>query len=178
MNRLQALNPSATAGWKTTLLVAGVIVYLIAFYTAQPERWQSLVVILLPDQIVSSWVGHDWAQFQVVDRLPIVVVAGLIVTLAYLGGRLSMAAVGCDRDLARLEIFVFSTALGLAQWSLLTLAIGLAGGLRGPWLHLAAVGVMTGWGGWQWKRTRSDGKEERGQESRQVRPQTIRPPPS
>jgi hypothetical protein len=165
MNRLQPQNPSATAGWKTALFVAGAVLYLIAFYTAQPERWQSLVVILLPDQIVSSWVGHDWGQFQFLDRLPIAVVAGLILTLAYLGGRLSMAAVGCDRDLARLEIFVFSTALGLAQWSLLTLAVGLAGGLRGPWLHLAAVGVLAGWGTWQWKRTRGNGKEGCGDQS-------------
>ena len=79
--------------------------YLTAFYTAQPVRWQSLLVILLPDQVVSSWVGNDWGQFQVLDRLPIVAVAGLILILAYLGGRLSMAAVGCDRDLARLGGF-------------------------------------------------------------------------
>ena len=170
MNRSQPANSSSAAdpapGWKTALLVVAVGLYLTAFYTAQPVRWQSLLVILLPDQVVSSWVGNDWGQFQVLDRLPIVAVAGLILILAYLGGRLSMAAVGCDRDLARLEVFVFSTAVGLAQWSLVTLAIGLAGGLRGPWLHLAAVGVMAGWAIWQWKRTRGDSEEKHGQESR------------
>ena len=170
MNRSQPANSSTAAGaaprWKTALLVAGVALYLTAFYAAQPVRWQSLLVILLPDQVVSSWVGNDWGQFQVLDRLPIVAVAGLILILAYLGGRLSMAAVGCDRDLARLEVFVFSTAIGLAQWSLLTLTIGLAGGLHRPWLHLAAVGVMAGWAIWQWKRRRSDCVEKHGQECR------------
>ena len=167
MNCLQPQNPSSTAGWKNALLVVGVLLYVTAFYTAQPVRWQSLLVILLPDQVVSSWVGNDWGQFQVLDRLPIVAVAGLILILAYLGGRLSMAAVGCDQDLAPLEVFVFSTAVGLAQWSLVTLAIGLAGGLRGPWLHLAAISVLAGWAIWQWKRTRGErggagGKEQTG----------------
>ncbi|MCU0874308.1 MAG: hypothetical protein MUE50_18385, partial [Pirellulaceae bacterium] len=170
MNRSQPENSSSVAdaptGWKNALLVVGLLLYLTAFYTAQPVRWQSLLVILLPDQVVSSWVGNDGGQFQVLDRLPIVAVAGLVLTLAYLGGRVSMAAVGCDRELAGLEIFVFSTAIGLAQWSLLTLAIGLVGGLHGPWLHLAAVGVVTGWAIWQWKPTRGDCEEEHGQESR------------
>jgi len=144
---------------KTVGLLAGTALYLTVFFVSQPVRGQSLLLVLLPDQVVSSWVGGDWNHFQVSDRWPILVVAGLILTLAYLGGRLTMAAVGGDRGLSGLEVFVFSTAVGLAEWSLLTLAVGLAAGLRGPWLHLAAVGVIAGWAIWWWQCGRGLRKE-------------------
>jgi len=142
------------SGVKTAALLAGTALYLVVFFAVQPARGQSFLLVLLPDQVVSSWVGDDWSRFQVLDRLPILLVSGLILILAYLGGRLTLAALGCERGLSGLEIFVFSTAVGLAQWSLLTLAVGLAGGLRGPWLHLAAVGIVAAWAIGQWKRSR------------------------
>ncbi len=154
MNRSPGQTPSSAAGWKTAGLVAGIALYLVAFYAAQPLRWQSLALILLPDQIASSWVGGDGGQFQILDRIPLVVVAGLILTFAYFTGRLAMSATGCDWRLDRLEVAVFSIATGLALWSLLTLAVGLAGGLRGPWLPAAALGVLGAWTVWRWQRGR------------------------
>jgi len=146
-------------GAKTAGLLAGAALYLIVFFADQPARWQSFLLVLLPDHVVSSWVGGDWTQFQILDRLPIVTVAGLILILAYLAGRLTIAAVGGERGLSGLDVFVFSTAVGLAEWSLLTLAVGLAGGLHGPWLHFAAVGVVAGWAIWRWNRSRGWSRE-------------------
>lgn len=145
----------ATSGWRELALLVGIVCYLVAFYGAQPDRWPSLFIALLPDQVVSSWVGGDWGNFQVLDRLPIVAVALVILALAFCTGRLSLVAIRGDRGLTGLETIVFSTAVGLSEWSLLTLAIGLAGGLHGPWLHLAAGGVVGSWAIWKWRRSRS-----------------------
>ena len=131
-------------------LFAVTALYLVVFFVAQPARRQSLWIVLIPDQVVSSWVGDNWGDFQFLDRLPILAVTGLILVLAYFGGRLTLAAIGGDRQLSDLEVFTFSTGVGLAQWSLLTLAVGLAGGLHGPWLPLAALGVGMGWATWKW----------------------------
>jgi len=147
-NRVPPLK--VTSSWKAMLLLGGLVWYLAAFYGAQPVRWQSLAVALLPDQVVFSWVDGDWGNFRVSDRLLILAVAGLILALAYFAGRLSLSAVRADRSLRGLETLVFSTAVGLSEWSLLTLASGLAGGLHGPWLHLAAGGVVAGWAVWKW----------------------------
>jgi hypothetical protein len=138
----------------TAAFLAVAALYLVLFFVAQPVRGQSFLLILLPDQIVSSWVQGNWEHFQVLDRLPILGVAGLILGLAYLSGRLTMTAVGCDRGLSDLEVLPFSIAVGLAEWSLVTLGVGLVGGLHGPWLHLVAAGVIAGWAGRMWRRRR------------------------
>lgn len=153
---------AASQGWKTAALLGGLGWYLAAFYGAQPIRWQSLATVLLPDHLVLSWVGGDWGSFQVSDRLPILAVTGLILTLAYLAGRLSLAAVRGDRRLTNLETLVFSTAVGLSEWSLLTLAVGLAGGLHSRWLQLAACAVVAGVAVWKWAQRHAARKPEDG----------------
>lgn len=159
-----AANPvpasEAANGWKIAALLGLGTWYVAAFFAAQPIRRQSLAVALLPDQVVASWVGDDWRNFQVSDRLPILAVAGLILALAYFAGRLSLAAVRTDRGLTRLETFVFSMAVGLSEWSLLTLATGLAGGLHGPWLSVVSVVVVAVWAVWKWSQRRATGIEK------------------
>ena len=138
-----------SAGW----LIATAL-YLILFFVAQPARGRSFLLVLLPEQVISSWVQGDVEQFRILDRLPLVLVAGAILGLAYLGGRLSLTVVGCERGLSGLEVFTFATAVGLAEWSLLTLGVGLLGGLHGPWLQLAAVGVAASWAWGKWRQRR------------------------
>ena len=154
--------PAADSGgvsansWRTSaVLLAATALYLAVFFLAQPVRGQSFLLLLLPDQLVSSWMQGNWGSFQVRDRLPLVLVAGAILGLACLSGRLTMTAIGCHRGLSGLERFTFATAVGLAEWSLLTLGVGLMGGLHGPWLHLAAVAVVAGWGWSRWQRGRA-----------------------
>jgi 4-amino-4-deoxy-L-arabinose transferase-like glycosyltransferase len=170
--RPDRLGPSAAAGppaaavasgvpaespLKSVAFLAATALYLVLFLASQPARGQSFFLLLLPDQVISSWVQGNWKHFQLLDRWPLVLVAGAILGLAYLSGRLTLTAVGCERGLSGLEVGTFSLAVGLAQWSLLTLGVGLAGGLHGPWLHLAAVGVLAGgaWGRWQRRRRAS-----------------------
>lgn len=136
-----------SAGW----LIATAL-YLILFFVAQPARGRSFLLVLLPEQVISSWVQGDVEQFRILDRLPLVLVAGAILGLAYLGGRLTLTVVGCERGLSGLEVFTFATAVGLAEWSLLTLGVGLLGGLHGPWLQLAAVGVAASWAWGKWRQ--------------------------
>jgi 4-amino-4-deoxy-L-arabinose transferase-like glycosyltransferase len=51
-------------------------------------------------------------------------------------------------------------AVGLSEWSLLTLATGLAGGLHGPWLPVAASVVAAVWAVWKWSQRRTTGMEK------------------
>lgn len=143
---------------KTACLVAGAAVYLIAFFAADPTRVHRFSLLLLPDQIVSSWVAGQGNSFQLSDRWPLVAVAGLILLLAYVVGRMSLNVVGADQGLCRFEGGVFSLAAGLALWSLATLVVGLAGGLHGPWLRVAAAAATAAWMLWRYRHARRTGR--------------------
>lgn len=92
------------------------------------DYWQFL---LLPEMLFGVWFG-DPAEFALLDRLPVLGLAALIVAYSATLGWLLLATVRVDRALTRLEVFVFSTAAGLATVSTYTLAAGLLGWLRNP----------------------------------------------
>ncbi|MBC8875496.1 MAG: hypothetical protein H8E44_39220 [Planctomycetes bacterium] len=139
-------------GWATAAFLAGFVGYLLLFYTAVPERLQIWHAVFIPDWVVMSWVGGDFGRFSVLDRVPVLLVAGSIVAIAFVFGRLTLSFVRCDRQLFRLEIVVFSIGVGLSELSLLTLAIGLLGGLRCLWCFVLPIGLVVALAAWQWKR--------------------------
>jgi len=141
---------------KTNAVVAtflvGLAVYLLLFYAAEPSRGRSLLVLFIPDEVLLSWVGGDFGHLGVLDRAPVLLVASSIIALAFVFGRLTISAARCDHRLSRLEIFVFSTGVGLSELSLLTLAIGLTGGLHSLWVFVVPIGAVLALAARHWKR--------------------------
>ncbi|HVX13444.1 MAG TPA: hypothetical protein VHC22_19830 [Pirellulales bacterium] len=124
---------------------------------------------LLPEQAAARWFG-DSPLWTLSDRLPVLVVAAGIVGLAWLSGRLLLAALRVDPPVAdekadgsdsgeafvltRLEHFLFSTGVGLNTVSLYVLAVGLAGRLTGGMFFVPAV-VIVALACWQAGRRRN-----------------------
>jgi len=122
------------------LVLAGFGVYLILFYaTGLPSlkgddgnavRRIVLVLVYLvrPDDLLAQWVGAR-GEFSLVDRLPVLAIAGVILAYSFSLGWLVMALFRADRGLGRLETFVLSTAVGLNVVSTYVLLVGLVGWL-------------------------------------------------
>ncbi len=142
----------AGIGSATAVFLSGLVVYLALFYAAVPDHLPNLLLIFIPDEVLMWWVGGDFSHFGVLDRVPVLLVASLIVAIAFVFGRLSLSVVRCDCQLYRLEIAVFSIGVGLSELSLLTLAIGLLGGLHSVWCFALPIGVVVALAGWKWKR--------------------------
>jgi len=71
--------------------------------------------LLFPEHLLKRWLGEPM-EVGVQDRLPVLLIAGVILAYAWSLGWLLMALCRSDRGLARLEIYVFSTAVGLLGW--------------------------------------------------------------
>jgi len=123
------------------------------------RRYYFFTWLLLPDELAAQW-GASPSEFAVLDRMPVLAIAGVIVAYAFILGWLLMALLRLDRGLARLETFVFATAVGLNAVSTYVLLVGLMGLCRNVLvfivpavLTLAAAGWVslrgggkTGWG--------------------------------
>jgi hypothetical protein len=120
-------------------------VYLALFFQADANRAAALLVALIPDQVLLAWIGEDWSRVGLLDRLFVLFFAGLILLLAWGAGRQSVKLAVSGGGLTLLERSVFSIAVGLSELSLLTLLLGLAGGLHDPlffwgaYLAIAAI---------------------------------------
>lgn len=91
--------------------------------------WQ---VFHLPT-LVSEWFGGEQSGLtSLVDRLPVVSLAAVILGAAYGVGRGVLNLLGLLGNLTRTERIAFGTGLGLNALSLLTLFVGLLGWLREP----------------------------------------------
>ncbi|MEN6365802.1 MAG: glycosyltransferase family 39 protein [Thermoguttaceae bacterium] len=127
------------------VVALGLLAYLAAFFAVSlpslavdgpaPSRfgllWQ---LVWLPDQwLTPNWFGCP-SEFSLVDRLPVLAVASAVVLWAALLGWLAVGLVRADRFLDRLELWVFSTAVGLSLLSTWTLLLGLLGVLSRTWL--------------------------------------------
>jgi 4-amino-4-deoxy-L-arabinose transferase-like glycosyltransferase len=131
------------------------------------RRVAFLSYLLLPDVLASGWFGAP-AEFSLADRLPVLLIAGVILAYAWSLGWLLMALVGADRGLTRLENYVFSTAIGLNAASTYVLAAGLLGGLHNPLVFSVPAAITLAVAGrlrWrrvlaQWPEVRRNGKEK------------------
>jgi 4-amino-4-deoxy-L-arabinose transferase-like glycosyltransferase len=120
---------------QTVLWCLGLVVYVTLFYaTPMPHsggttrRVVLLSYLLLPDVLAEGWFGTP-PEFAVADRLPVLLIAGVILAYAWSLGWLLMAVCRADRGLTRLEKSVFATAVGLNVVSTYVLAAGLLGWL-------------------------------------------------
>jgi hypothetical protein len=149
--------PVQTAG---EALVAGVLLtvvalaFIIFFCLAVRTRLAVRDVWLwIPDEVVWQWMGRAWSRVSVWDRIPILCVAGWILGVALLVGRLLFDLLQVAEWWSRSERIVFSVGLGLNVLSLTALAFGLAGDMHRWWFVtitcLAAIGAGLRWRNWR-----------------------------
>jgi len=122
--------------------------YFRAPVEVKQVRWSTLAFIVAPDHLLGVWCGGKLANFSLLDRWPIALLAAVILSGAWLAGRLLLAALGLDGMLDRLERFVFAVGAGLNLISLYALAVGLAGLLQQRWVFVApliALGAGNVW---------------------------------
>ncbi len=138
--------------WRTILVLAGLGIYLVLFYAtplptieqitgAAFRRIDYAQLLLLPEMLFGVWFG-DPPAFALLDRLPVVLFAAVLVVYAASVGWVLLVAVGANRALTSLETFVFAAAVGLATISTYTLAAGLLGWLQNP-MTFALPAVLT-----------------------------------
>ena len=143
-----------------TWVLLGLIAYLALFFAYDmPGLHQrtgkvfpriTLLLMLQPQDLVDIWCGTP-AEIGLVDRLPVLGLAGGIVLAGACLGWLLLTLLGLQRRLTRLESLVFSTAVGLGVVSTYVLAVGLAGGLASRWVFLGpGLGIVgsAAWRAW------------------------------
>ncbi|MHC4400035.1 MAG: hypothetical protein ACYTG0_10170 [Planctomycetota bacterium] len=141
-------------------VLLGIVVYLVFFLTTrlpsiedrtghESRRGQILWVnLLLPDVLAAQWftAAPDFRpEVSLLDRLPVLAAAGLIVVCAFGAGWLLLVVCRLDGRLARWETVVFATAVGLNAVSTYVLLVGLLGWLHYRWAFAlpAALTLLT-----------------------------------
>jgi hypothetical protein len=135
-------------------VILGLAAYAVAFYatplpSVQGNGGQPLLraellaqLLLWPNEtLFPNWFGTP-GEFSLLDRLPVLLVAGAIVAWAFLLGWLLMVLCRANRGLGRLELAVFSTAVGLNALSTWVLLLGLFGVMQRLWMF-AVPALMT-----------------------------------
>lgn len=137
------------------LIVFGVVVigFSLLFYLnvskdVHQARIGALSFIVAPDHLLEMWCGGSVANFSLLDRWPIVLLAAVILSGAWLAGRLCLVALGVCEVLDPLERVVFALGVGLNVFSLYALAVGLAGGLQQRWLFVAPLVILAAANAW------------------------------
>jgi len=152
-------SPTTTAA---IVLAVGAAAYFLLFLTAPvPGASQNRLEFLL--FVVSngltffaSWFGLSGEQVGMLDRIPLLLGAGVILAVALIIGRYLLEIVGGEPGLTALEQSVFGIAVGLNVVSLNTLAVGLAGGLNQPLLLATPLLVLVGLAIFRWRSRLSD----------------------
>ena len=151
-------------------VLIGLAVYAVAFYAAPlpsiPHaaghpllRIELLVQLLLrPDELlVPNWFGTP-PEFSLLDRLPVLFVAGAILAWATALGWLLLVFCRADRGLGKVEIGVFSAAVGLNALGTWVLLLGLLGVMSRLWMFVVPAGLTLAAAGymWRWRRRQRD----------------------
>lgn len=123
-------------------------------------RYQLLGYLLVPDQLVARWCAAPDGHITVIDRVPLVLLAGGILLVAVLLGRILLSPLAVTRRLDRLEYLALAAGSGLSVVSLVTLVVGLLGLLGRPLLFVGGALVVVLVAGWQeWRRAVRGGRE-------------------
>jgi len=135
--------------WVVWASIAWLIGFLLLFYSftlpnSQPQLSRVDVWLLLIDPPQSADAAKHSGWRYLPQRFDVMAVAAFIVCGAWVVGRLLMRALRVDARLTHLERCVFSTGLGLAAVSLLTLGCGLAGFLDRRLLGGLLVAALVG----------------------------------
>ncbi len=131
--------------WRIPAFVVGTLVYLVVFYAADIRKLLALRWLLIPDVMVSDWMGGEGGQAGMADRLGILLAAGLILFVCYATGQLLVKRLLAAAHASRLERTLFSFGVGLNLWSLYTLAVGLAGFLQTRWVLFGPALLVAAW---------------------------------
>jgi MFS family permease len=147
-------------------VVFGLVSYAIAFYatpltsicddTGKPLTRAAVVwqLFWLPDQyLFPNWFGSP-TSFTILDRVPVMLAAGAMVGWASLLGWLLCRAFRLESWLTRLEMFVFSAAVGLSLVSTWVLLLGLLGVMNAGAMFWAPALLTVAGGGYVFLRER------------------------
>jgi hypothetical protein len=123
--------------------------YFVWFLVQTPRRVELLRLVQDPFTLIAEWFGPAGTPLGLVDRIPVLALAALLLLAAYGLGRpfidrLRLAG-GCNE----LERVVFALAAGLSGLSTIVLFVGLAAGLRHTWVLWLITGGLAGIGAWQ-----------------------------
>ncbi len=143
--------------YPATLIAVGFLILLAAYlvwffrveYLPDRPRYEPLGFLLVPDELVAGWLGGADAHVAVFDRVKPLAVAGGIGLAGFLLGWLGLPPLLSGEQLGRGEFVALATALGLSLLSLMTLLVGLFGGLRQPLVFLALAMVLVAVCCWQ-----------------------------
>ncbi len=162
-----AVQPVAPAGlsWPYALALAvGVLwsgLYLLTpqwpadMLAADAEgngpRW---FLLLAPDSLLEGWLAGRVSLAGLVERLAVLLPAGIVVGVAWFAGHLLLQAAPPLLSIRRSEAIALAITSGLSLHSLTVLAVGLAGGVGRWWSGplvagltvLLAYGAARGWG--------------------------------
>ena len=108
-------------------------------------RWY---LLLAPDGILAGWFHGPVTSSGLIQRLSVLAVAALVAGAAYAAGWPLVSATAATRQLRRLERHLLAAAAGLSVCSLVTLLVGLAGGVGRPWSAplISLLSILVGWG--------------------------------
>jgi hypothetical protein len=120
-------------------LIAG---YYLVFFGWMELRRAGWNLLLIPDVLCGQWIGGDPSRVGLLDRLPLLLAASVILLVAAAAGGLLLDALRLSSIFTRLEVWIFALGAGLQALSLITLAIGLGGGLQQRWLFALAAGLI------------------------------------
>jgi hypothetical protein len=102
-------------------------------------------------RISGIWCNNDWSAVGLLDRVPVVLMTSVLLGFAYVCGRVILELVGADRRLFRLELFVFSTAVGLNVVSLWILAVGLCWGFGSVLVFAVPGAAVLAFAAYRWR---------------------------
>ena len=150
--------------WVISAVISAIAVYLVLFYATElpglrgldgvsPRRVLFLSPLVMPEETAVQWLGTS-PTVSVLDRLPVAAVAGGILAGCFVLGWMILALGGLDRRLTRLEVPVFSLAVGLNGVSTYVLLVGLFGLLHGRSIFFLPMVLISAAAGWLWYRRR------------------------
>ncbi len=137
--------------------------YFVWFGVQTPRRVELLRLATQdPFALVAEWFGPAGTPLGLLDRVPVMALAALILLAAFGMGRLVIDRLWLASGCTELERIVFALAAGLSGLSTIVLLVGLAGGLRQAWLLWVLTAVLSSIGGWQvyrsvWPRNATEG---------------------
>lgn len=132
-------------------MIATVGYWLLFLHESQIHR-VVFSVGLSPELLIAQWFGSSGTPLGFFDRLPVFAVAAWIIIAGFGVGWVIIEGCHFARGVNRLERSIFALASGLNLLSLLTLLVGLMGGLHLRSLFVVAMIVLGAGGAWAvWK---------------------------
>ncbi|MCI0359759.1 MAG: hypothetical protein L0211_14885 [Planctomycetaceae bacterium] len=128
--------PVATprAGLAAAIGLAVLTASYLIWFMLSPRRLELLRLLQDPFGLVAQWFGPAGTPLGLLDRVPVVAMAALILIAAYGLGRPVIRQLRLAAECTPLELTIFELAVGLSGLSTIVLVIGLAGWLRQTWL--------------------------------------------